>query len=84
MEKRHSLYFVATVQKEKCWFLTAVLRGTEAIAFDRALDKEKGIFEFFVPESTESIFKEVMSYLRSENVILSWEQKENRLLEEEI
>lgn len=79
MKEKNSLYFIATVKKEKCWLLTAVLRGTEAIAFDRALDKEKSIFEFFVPRDMETVFKQVMAYLASEGVILFLEQKENRL-----
>jgi len=84
MKKSNSLYFIAKVKREKCWFLAAALRGTEGVAFDRALDKEKGVFEFFVPEAMESVFKEVMAYLAVEGVILSLEEKENRLTIENI
>ncbi len=81
--KQVSLYYVAAVEKKRCWFLAATLRGTEHVAFDRCIDKEKSIFEFFVPHDMRTVFLEVMEYLKKDGVILSLEQRENRLLTEE-
>lgn len=83
MQTNYSLYYVAQVERSQCWFLTAVVRGTEYICFDRAIDKHESIFEFFVTPGLENVFIEVMEYLKKEAVILSYQKKENRLLHEE-
>lgn len=83
MEKKYSLYYTARVERSKCWFLTAVVRGTEYICFDRAIDKYESIFEFFVPPSYEAVFCQVMEYLKKEKVVLEYHQAENRLIHEE-
>lgn len=80
--KNYSLYYVGQFERKKCWLLSSVMRGTEHVAFDRCINKEESIFEFFVPQSTESIFLESMNYLKKEGVLLSLEKKENRLLVE--
>ena len=84
MKNNNSLYYVATVKRELCWLLSTVVRGTENVAFVRALDKEKNLFEFFVPEPMEPVFEQMIAYLRSEGIILSLEKKENRLITEKI
>lgn len=72
-------YYVAQAVRDQCWLLSSLMRGTEHIAFDRALDKEKSIFEFFVPESTEHVFLQVIDYLLEKGILTSCEKKENRL-----
>lgn len=49
-------YYQAQVLREKTWFVVAVLRSYEHVAFDRTLDVQKSIFEFFVPEDQEILF----------------------------
>lgn len=78
------VYYIGRIQKEKVWILSSALRGTEHVAFDRTLDVEKSIFEFFVPVATEPIFLQVMQYLQDQNVVLSLEKKENRLLHDSL
>ena len=46
----HCLYYVAKTDRARGWFLSSTVRGTEHLCFDRCLDKENAIFEFFVPE----------------------------------
>jgi len=43
-------YYQAEVAKPTTWFLVSTLRANEHLCFDRTLDKEHGIFEFFVPQ----------------------------------
>ena len=83
MKKKYCLYYTARVERSLCWFLTAVVRGTEYICFDRAIDKHESLFEFFVPDSYESVFCQVMEYLKKEHVVLEYRIGENRLLHEE-
>jgi hypothetical protein len=61
------------------WFLVAILRSYEHLAFDRTLDKEHDIFEFFVPSELESYFVELLSKLKSHGVILQFVKLPNRL-----
>ncbi len=74
------LYYLVRVDRPRAWFMAAVMRGTEHVCFDRALDKKENIFEFFVPHATESIFLELIAYLEKEGVVLEWHKQENRFL----
>ncbi len=73
-------YYTGAVERSKVWVLVSALRGTEHVCFDRTLDVQNSIFEFFVPSATEHIFLEVMDYFKKEGVLLTLEKKENRLL----
>ena len=77
-----SAYYVAHVKKSECWFIASVLRGTEHIAFDRALDTKEGIFEFFVPVSMEPVFLQIMTYLEGKQVIFNLRKLPNRFQQE--
>lgn len=72
-------YYQAHVPREHCWFLTATLRSYEHIAFDRTLDKEQSIFEFFVPETMEPLFLQVMDRFEKEGNIRDLKKLPNRL-----
>ncbi|MCF7900178.1 hypothetical protein K9K77_01580 [Candidatus Babeliales bacterium] len=84
MTKHYSLYYVAKTDRSRGWFLASTVRGTEHLCFDRCLDKEKAIFEFFVPEKMEEPFLDLMNYLKKEAVVFSLEKKENRLIYEDL
>lgn len=79
MKNNYCAYYTGHVKKETAWLLTAILRGTEHVVFDRTLDVQESIFEFFVPVSMEPIFLEVADYLKRENLLLTLEKQENRL-----
>src|SRR3546814_7842172 len=62
-----TLFRSAYVDPAYGWFFVGALRSFEHIAFDRTIDVESSIFEFFVPQDTEEYFVELMGYfLRSE------------------
>ena len=73
-------YYQATVSKSETWYLVAVLRSFEHVAFDRTLDKKSNRFEFFVPAELESFFIEVMTYFKEELIVTNLEKMPNRLL----
>jgi len=75
-------YYQARVKESEVWFLVAVMRSFEHLAFDRTLDKEQSVFEFFVPRDNERSFLEVMEYFRQKGVIEGLVKAENRLLVE--
>ncbi len=73
-------YYTGAVERSKVWVLVSALRGTEHVCFDRTLDVQNSVFEFFVPVATEHIFLKIMDYFKKEGVLLTLEKKENRLL----
>ena len=74
-------YYRAHVKRSDVWFIVAVLRSFEHVAFDRTLDKKQDIFEFYVPESMESSFLAVMTALKHEGSIYDFYKTTNRLIE---
>lgn len=72
-------YYQAHVDEKNCWFLVAIMRSFEHLAFDRTLDKENSIFEFFVPSELENVFLEVMNYFEEQKIVHSMEKLPNRL-----
>lgn len=74
------LYYQAQVQKSNTWYLTAVLRSFESLAFDRSIDKLSSTFEFFVPKDLEPYFLDLMSYFESIGLISDLKKAPNRLV----
>ncbi len=72
-------YYQARVTEKESWFLVALLRSFEHLAFDRTYDKSTATFEFFVPHDNERIFLELLEYLKKQGVILSVTALSNRL-----
>lgn len=75
----YSCYYQAHICKSDTWFLTATLRSFEHLAFDRALQKEDGLFEFFVPENLESFFLEIIAYYQQQGIVTGLKKISNRL-----
>ena len=73
-------YYHGEILREKTWFVTGCLKSHDNLVFERAIDKDNNIFEFFVPPQLESEFLHVMSYLQKNGYVLSLEEKENRFM----
>ena len=73
------LYYQAHVEEKECWFLVAIFRSFEHLAFDRTIDKEASVFEFFVPADNEGIFLEIMHFLAQQGVTSELKKLPNRL-----
>jgi hypothetical protein len=77
----YSFYYQAHVKKTDTWFLTATLRSFEHLCFDRALTKEYGLFEFFVPIQLEHYFLELMNYYQEIGIVTELHKLSNRLID---
>jgi len=75
-----SLYFQAHVQKELCWMVSSTLKYVEHVAFDRTIDKESSLFEFFVAPDLEEEFLDMMHKMMKRGIILDLEKLPNRLI----
>lgn len=71
-------YYQAKVTPERCWFFAAVLRAQEHLCFDRTLDKNTNVFEFFVPRGQVQEFESLMRYFAREGIVSSLAQLPNR------
>ena len=74
-------YYQAQINREKTWFFVGCLKSFEHIAFDRTLDAQKGIFEFFVPEDMEEYFLGIMQYFEKEGIVGNLQKLPNRLID---
>ncbi len=72
-------YYQATIRKSDAWFLVAVLRSYEHLAFDRTLEKSSSRFEFFVPKALEAHFLQLIEYFQAEGIVTDFVQLPNRL-----
>ena len=55
--------------RDQAWFFVAIVRSYEHMMFDRTLDPQASIFEFFVPVDMEDRFLAVMTVLINEGVV---------------
>jgi hypothetical protein len=76
----YSTYYQAHIRRSDCLFLVAFLRSFEHLAFDRTVDVQNSIFEFFVSPGCESYFEEILDYLKAQNIVLSYQKLSNRLI----
>lgn len=76
---QYSIYYQAHVQKELCWMVTATIRYLDHVAFDRTVDKDQSLFEFFVAPDFEQEFLSVANRLLDRKIFLTLEKLPNRL-----
>ena len=62
------------------WLLASLLKSYEHLAFDRTLDVEHQIFEFFVPQDCEAEFLIFMETMLELGVIKDLAALPNRLM----
>lgn len=74
-------YYQAIVEPKNVWFFVATLRSFEHITFDRTLNKENSIFEFFVPQDLADRFESVMQIYITDNIVSEFKKLPNRLLD---
>lgn len=74
----YCIYYQAQVKQ--AWLLAALLKSYEHVAFDRTLNVERQIFEFFVPVGCQAQFLEFMQVMVAENVICDLVELPNRLI----
>jgi len=73
-------YYQAHVSEPESWFMVSIIRSFEHLCFDRTLDAEQSIFEFFVPEQNEATFLELMHWFEQQGIVSNVQKLENRLI----
>lgn len=80
----YCLYFQALVSKKDTWFFVATIRSYDHMMFDRTLNTDQGLFEFFVPQDYEQQFVKVMEYYVRSGIVQNLEKLSNRLMTEKL
>lgn len=75
----YCIYYQAYVVPSHGWFVVAILKSFDHMLFDRTIDVENSIFEFFVAPRAENVFLEVMENLALQGYISNLIKKDNRL-----
>jgi len=81
VKKEYCSYYQAGLVVEKTWFVVGALRNEDHLAFERALENQTDILEFFVPVSQEACFVDLMQHFQSKGYITWLEKKTNRYAE---
>ena len=76
----YSQYYQARVLSPKAWFISGCFRNEDHLAFVRALEGHKDIFEFFVSKEQEDQFLDLMNYLQRNGSLISYKKMPNRLM----
>jgi hypothetical protein len=72
-------YYQIKVSEPQSWFVVGILRSFEHLCFDRTLDVQNSIFEFFVPAENEDIFNELITYCEKQGLVFEVKKLPNRL-----
>jgi len=75
-------YYQATIARRESWFFVAVLHSYDHMSFDRTLDIQNSVFEFFVPQATEHYFLEAIKQLEERGLVFDFKKLPNRLAQE--
>ena len=75
----YSSYYQAHVDRSLCWYVIAILKSYEHLAFDRTIDTATNLFEFYVPEAREQEFIRLMNYFQTQRLVSDLKKLPNRL-----
>ena len=78
---QYSSYYQAYISKPETLGCVSILKSFDHVCFDRTLDARTGLFEFFVPESQESLFLKLMHYFEKRGIVRNLKKMPNRLLD---
>lgn len=83
-QKLFCSYYQAYVVPQTGWFVVAALKSFDHLAFDRTVDVNGSIFEFFVPEAYEPTFLSIMKWMEENGYVRDVQKLPNRLITETI
>ena len=75
----YGVYYQAHGMRDKVWFIMGCIRNEDNWAFSRTYDKENNILEFFVAPGYEKEFVSLLTHLKAQGYIFSFQKKPNRI-----
>ena len=77
-------YYVANVERHQANYFVAIMKAFDNLFFDRTIDVEQSLFEFFVPASNEAQFLELMDHFIQEGLVTNLTKTTNRLSDPDV
>lgn len=77
--KDYCPYYVANVDRHMSYYFVAIMKSFDNMVFDRTIDVETSLFEFFVAPAFEEQFLDLMAYFKEQGLVANLEKRENRL-----
>ena len=74
-------YYQVTIDRPQGWFIGATMHSFEHLAFERTIDAEAGINEYFVPQELEEQFLACIDGLVRMGAVKEVKKLPNRLVE---
>ena len=72
-------YYQAHISKPQTIHCVSILKSFDHLCFDRCLDTQSNLFEFFVPESQEQLFLKLMNYFEKQGMMKDVKKLPNRI-----
>lgn len=72
-------YYQATISKAEILYFVSILKSFDHLCFDRTIDVEKNVFEFFVPQAQEAQFLNTLSYFEKRDIVQDLKKLPNRI-----
>lgn len=76
---QESIYYQAHIDRQLCWFVLAAFKSFEHLCFDRTLNAEENLIEFYVSPQANNVFLEIMDYFQKQNLVFNVRQLPNRI-----
>ncbi|HEX2978253.1 MAG TPA: hypothetical protein VHO47_04000 [Candidatus Babeliales bacterium] len=77
----YCFYYQAHIERSRVWMFAAILRSYEHLVFERTIDKQESVFEFFVPVDNEVPFLELMEVFKQKEIVRNLNKLPNRLMQ---
>lgn len=75
----YCIYYHAFLKRESIWLITGILRNEDHWVFDRTLDKNKDLLEFFVAPAYKDMFENYMEFFKEKGLVYEYYSLPNRL-----
>ena len=72
-------YYQATITRRDVLYMVSILKSFDHFCFDRTIDVQNSIFEFFVPPLHAPQFEKLMSQFEKEGIVQDLKKLPNRI-----
>lgn len=81
--KNYCPYYTANVDRRQSYYFVAIIKAYDNMVFDRTIDADQSLFEFFVAPAYEQQFLNVMALFERKGLVTNLRKLPNRLAKPE-
>ena len=78
-DKSYCPYYTANVDRHQSYYFVAIIKAFDNMVFDRTIDVEESLFEFFVAPAYEQQFLDIMAHFERQGLVANLRKLPNRL-----